>query len=285
MLTLLLGTDWTVNRGKVLEMIARDVAGEKPGRILMVPELISHDTERSLCAVAGDAASRFAEVLTFTRLAKRVSDAAGFGAPECMDNGGRLVAMASATRQLHSKLKAYAAVETRPEFLTGLLDAVDEFKRCCISPADLYEASRKSQGSFAQKLEELSLILEAYDSLCARGKRDPRDQMTWLLEQLEDSNFAQEHVFYIDGFPDFTRQHTAILNHLIVHSGHVVVSLNCDDVDTDEPAFEKAGQTAGELLRLAKTAGVKTEILRIDNSDSPVKQKGNATCKHCAVGR
>ncbi len=271
-LTLLLGTDWTANRNEILKMIAADVAAQKPGRILIVPELISHDTERRLCAVAGDTTSRFAEVLTFSRLGKRVSDAAGFGAPECLDNGGRLVAMASATRQLHSRLKAYAAVETRPEFLKGLLDGVDEFKRCCISPADLYTASKKTQGNFAQKLEELSLILEAYDSLCARGKRDPRDQMTWLLEQLEDSDFAREHVFYIDGFPDFTRQHTAILNHLIAESSHVVVSLTCDTIDSDEPAFEKAASTAAELLRLAEISGVKTELHHIDGDNRPTKQ-------------
>ena len=41
----------------------------------------------------------------------------------------------------------------------------------------------------AQKLEELSLILEAYDALCQRGKRDPRDQMNWVLEQLEEIDF------------------------------------------------------------------------------------------------
>ncbi len=268
MLTLLLGTDWTANRDTVLNMIAQDVAEQKPGRILIVPELISHDTERRLCASAGDTASRFAEVLTFTRLAKRVSDAAGYGAPECLDNGGRLVAMASATRQLHSKLKAYAALETRPEFLTGLLDAVDEFKRCCITAEDLHNASLKSQGSFAQKLEELSLILDAYDSLCTRGKRDPRDQMTWLLEQLEDSDFAANHIFFIDGFPDFTRQHTAILKHLISESAQVVISLNCDALDSKEPAFEKAGQTAAQLLRLAREMGVEAEIKKVAvNSD------------------
>ena len=263
MLTLLLGTDWIANRDKVLEMIARDVSDEKTGVVYMVPELVSHDTERRLCAVAGDTASRFAEVLTFTRLAKRVSDAAGHGAPECLDNGGRLVAMASATRSLHSKLKAYAAVETRPDFLTGLLDIVDEFKRCCITPYDLQAAAERTEGSFAQKLEELSLILEAYNAICAQGKRDPRDQMTWLLEQLEGSSYAREHTFYIDGFPDFTRQHAAILSHLISESDSVVVSLNCDCVDSENPAYEKAGATAGELLRLAKTAGVQVQVLVI----------------------
>lgn len=271
MLTLLLGTDWIANRDKVLDMIAQDVADEKTGVVYMVPELVSHDTERRLCTVAGDTASRFAEVLTFTRLAKRVADAAGHGAPECMDNGGRLVAMASATRQLHSKLKAYAAVETRPDFLTGLLDAVDEFKRCCITPDDLLAASKRTEGSFAQKLEELSLILEAYNAVCAQGKRDPRDQMTWLLEQLEDSDFAQNHSFYIDGFPDFTRQHTAILAHLIAECDSVVVSLNCDCVDSQNPAFEKASATAGELLRLAKAAGVQTQILTVQPGNNGIQ--------------
>lgn len=263
MLTLLLGTDWIANRDEVLKMIAQDVSDEKSGVIYMVPELVSHDSERRLCGIAGDTASRFAEVLTFTRLAKRVADAAGHGTPECLDNGGRLVAMASATRQLHSRLKAYAAVETRPDFLTGLLDAVDEFKRCCITPEDLQAASRRTEGTFAQKLEELSLILEAYNAISAQGKRDPRDQMTWLLERLEDSDFARVHTFYIDGFPDFTRQHTAILQHLISESDSVVVSLNCDCPDSQNPAFEKAGATAGDLLRLAKTAGVQTQILTV----------------------
>ena len=263
MLTLLLGTDWTVNRNRILDMISKDVAAEKSGRILIAPELISHETERKLCQTAGDTVSRFAEVLTFSRLANRVSDFVGCSTPECLDNGGRLVAMASATRQLKSKLKAYASVETRPDFLTGLLDAVDEFKRCCISYKDLFEASKKTDGSFAQKLEELSLVLEAYDSLCARGKRDPRDQMVWLLEQLEDCDFAKNHVFYIDGFPDFTGQHTAIISHLIAESSHVVISLNCDEIGSDKPAFEKAGSTAGEFLRIAKNLGIETQIITI----------------------
>ncbi len=272
MLTLLLGTDWTSNHRAVLNRISQDVADQKNGSILIVPELISHETERRLCLAAGDTASRFAEVLTFSGLAKRVSDAAGYGAPECLDNGGRLVAMASATRQLHSKLKAYAAVETRPEFLTGLIDAVDEFKRCCISPEDLYAASKKTEGSFAQKLEELSLILDAYDSVCARGKKDPRDLMTWLLEELEDSDFASKHTFYVDGFPDFTRQHSAILHHLICHADQVVVSLTCDVLDSDSAAFEKASQTATDLYRIAKHAGVETKIIYIPFSDRPVSK-------------
>ncbi len=263
MLTLLLGTDWISNRNEILKMIASDVAEMKGNRFLIVPETVSHDTERRLCAAAGDTASRYAEVLSFSRLSNRVSDFAGHALVECLDNGGRVVAMAAAARQLHSKLKAYAAVETRPEFLIGLVDAVDEFKQCCITAADLKQAAARSQGSLAQKLEELALLLESYDALCSQGKRDPRDQMSWLLEELEDCAFASQHTFYIDGFPDFTHQHMAILEHLITESQSVTVSLTCDIPGSTGVAFENAGQTALQLIRLAQSNHIPYEIRNI----------------------
>ncbi len=266
MLTILFGTDWKVNRHTVLQMVSDDVSNEKCGTILMVPELVSHQTERELCQYAGDTASRFAEVLSFTRLAKRVAQDCGTKMMECLDNGGRVVAMAAATRQLHSKLKAYASVETKPEFLMGLLDAVDEFKRCCITPADLMEASLQTEGNLAQKLEELSLIFESYNSICERGKRDPRDQMSWLLELLEDCSFAENHGFYFDAFPDFSRQHMDIVCHLILHSPHVVVSLNCDRPNSDSMAYEKAGETAWNLIAFAKRNGIEYRIKNLSAS-------------------
>lgn len=276
MLRLLLSKDWIAVRDEILSDIARDVAQEKGGRILMVPELISHDTERRLCETAGDTASRFAEVLSFPRLARRVLESTHNAPQECLDNGGRVVAMAAAARQLSSRLKAYASVETKPEFLTGLVDAVDEFKRCCISSKDLMAVSSQTQGSLAQKLEELSLLLEGYDSLCSQGKKDPRDQMTWLLTWLQDSDFAENHVFYIDGFPDYTRQHMAILEYLIRFSPQVTVGLNCDAVDSSALAFEKAGDTAAQILKCARSAGVPVEIQVIEGRNDELSRARQA---------
>ena len=272
MLTLVLGTDWVANTRKVLQMVGEDVARERTGSILLVPELISHEMERRLCMAAGDTASRYAEVLSFTRLARRSAEYLGTHIPPTLDKGGRIVAMASAVRQLHSKLKAYAAVETKPEFLQGLLDGVDVFKRCCITPADLMAASAQTQGSLAQKLEELSLILEAYNAICQRGKMDPRDLMTWVLEELEASNFAQTHRLYVDGFPDFTRQHLAILEYFIRQDAPVVVSLPCDAPGSTAMAFEKAGATAKELLRLAQKAGIGVQTVIVPREETPTAE-------------
>ena len=64
MLTLVLGTDWVANTRRILQMVGEDVARERTGTILLVPELISHEMERRLCMAAGDTASRYAEVLS-----------------------------------------------------------------------------------------------------------------------------------------------------------------------------------------------------------------------------
>lgn len=270
MLTVLFGSDWIENRNAVLTRIADDVNNRRDNRILMVPELISHETERRLCAAAGDTCSRFAEVLTFSRLVKRVCQWCGKGVQDCLDNGGRLVAMAFAARQLHGKLKTYASVETNPEFLNSLVDAVDEFKRCCISTTDLMVASKATEGILAQKLEELALLLDAYDAVCSQGKIDPRDQMNWLLEELETCDFASSHTFYIDGFPDYTRQHMAVLEHLICNSPNVYVTVNMDQQDTRNPAFEKPADTFTDLLAIAKKYNIPYRIEAVAPRETPL---------------
>ena len=281
MLTLIYGTDWIANRNNVLHMLANDVANRQGNRIFLVPELISHDTERRLCAVAGDTCSRYAEVMSFSRLTRRICEWTASGLQECLDNGGRLVAMAASAKQLHSKLKVYASVETKPEFLSGLVDAVDEFKRCCISAKDLLLASQQAEGAFAQKLEELSLLLDCYDAICQQGKRDPRDQLSWGIEQLQECDFAQNHVFYIDGFPDFTTQNMAVIEHLILHAPQVVVSMNCDKPGSTQLAFSKAGDTAAKLLRIAENNGIPVTYRNIGAED----KKFAAVCEKLFQGK
>lgn len=280
MLTLIIGTDWKANSHEIMQRISLSVSKEQGNQILIVPELISFETERKLCQYAGNSVSRFAQVLSFTRLANRVAESVGHGAPACLDDGGRLVAMASAAKQLHSKLKAYAAVETKPEFLLGMLDAVDEFKRCCINPKDLMAASLQTEGSLAQKLEELSLLYETYNSVTAQGKCDPRDQMDWLYSELCDSNFAQNNMFYVDGFPDFTVQHMQILSHLICNSPCVTIGIHCDEPATEKVAFEKAGETAHYILQVAKHNNIPYEIIQV----KPIDEVTNSVWQNLLQG-
>ena len=72
MLTLLLGEDRQAGLREVIGTICERAQAGEAGQILIVPEQYSFEAERTLCQTGGDGISRFAEVLSFTRLASRV---------------------------------------------------------------------------------------------------------------------------------------------------------------------------------------------------------------------
>ena len=76
MLTLCTGADRTALSRHLADKLVRQAAAE-PGQILLVPEQFSHEAERTLCQVGGDGISRYAEVLSFSRLWNRVAAAYG----------------------------------------------------------------------------------------------------------------------------------------------------------------------------------------------------------------
>lgn len=260
MLELLWGTDWQAGRSRILEKLCVDQGREQ---IWIVPEQASFAAEKLLCQQGGSGVSRYAQVLSFTRLANRVFSQCGGIARQTMDQGGRILAMAQALEQVRSRLKLYAAGSRRPAFLPELLQAVDEFKSYGVSPDQLRQAAEDSGGQLAVKLEELALLLESYDAVCAGAQQDPQDRLTYLCQVLEDSDFARDRVFYIDGFGDFTGVELRIIGQLLSSGAEVTVYLCCDGLMQGLPVFETARKTAGALMQAAERAGQRVFTHRI----------------------
>lgn len=120
MLTLLCGADRLATSAALLCAVRTRAEAGKGGNILIVPEQYSHETERALCRAGGDTISRYAEVLSFTRLASRVSSIYGGVCEEYLDEGGRLLTMYLAAQQVLPNLKYYASAAVKPAFLQQL---------------------------------------------------------------------------------------------------------------------------------------------------------------------
>ena len=77
MLHLLYGPAASGKTDLLMGRIRTAVAARTPGQVLLVPEQYSHEAERALCAACGDSLSLYAEVLSFTGLARRVAAETG----------------------------------------------------------------------------------------------------------------------------------------------------------------------------------------------------------------
>lgn len=254
MLTILTGPDRVSLTNAVLRRLRDAAAAEQPGQILIVPEQFSHEAERNLCTFCGDTISRFAEVLSFTRLSDRLAASQGGVARAYLDRGGQLLTMALAAEQTVSRMKLFAPVLRKPEFLSDMVRMVTEFQSYCLTPELLREAARQEQGQFAEKLEELTLLYEAYLAVCANGRADPSDKLLRLIDTMMEGQWVVGKRFYLDGFSDFTGAELAALEGLLLHSEHVLLTL-C----TGAPG-SSVEQLRRQTLRQLRRCAAKYEI-------------------------
>lgn len=248
MLHLVTGPDRLALSDRILQELCVEAVQGHSRQILIVPEQYSHEAERQLCLFGGDTISRYAEVLSFSRLADRVAAIHGGTAGTYLDKGGRVLAMAMAAEQISSRIKYFGAMLRRPEFLTDMLSVIDEFQSYCVDPPAVLQASAREEGQFAQKLEELGLLYEAYLAVCANGKADPGGRLLWLRNVLTETDWAKGQTFHIDGFSDFTGAELSILEALLQSGADVEVALTIGDGVMARPVQE----TVRRIRRLAE---------------------------------
>lgn len=225
MLRLILGQAGSGKTALCFGEIAKAVKKGETGIFFLVPEQYSHEAERELCAAAGDALSLSAEVVSFSSLARRVLSETGC-ASRIVDKGGRLLCMAAAVTDLRPRLRTYRKPAGDPRFLTNLLRTADEVKNAGITPPQLYEKAGEAEEPLREKLEELALILEAFQAEQLRNGSDAAEALVQLAEKIPDSSCAGGR-FYVDGFTDFTVLQRNVLCRLLDCGADLTVCLGC----------------------------------------------------------
>ena len=265
MLRVLYGRAGTGKTSALFSEIAAAAAAGEGGRVLIVPEQYSHECERELCRVCGDRASLYAEVLSFTGLARRVSDEVGGSALPLLDKGGRLLCMARTMSQIAPRLRVFRDGARRAPLQLSLLSAVDELKTACVTPQALEEAAAACGGYLGDKLMDLALILATYDAVAAAGHADPSDALTRLADRISDSSLKSATI-YLDGFTDFTRQEHRVLEALLAAGADVTICLTMDDPNAGNEIFDAQRRTLRMLVHAAREYGVETTVQQMTES-------------------
>lgn len=261
MLQILCGPDRTANSMRILDQICENARAGVAGQILIVPEQYSHETERALCARGGDTISRYAEVLSFTRLAARVFSVCGGVCEEYLDENGRVLTLYLAAQQVREQLKFYAAVMTRPDFLRQLGTLMEELLTSCIPPDALHAAAARLEGRLAQKVTELALLYESYLAVCKTGRGDPVTRQMRLRDLLDETDFLDGRTVFLDGFSDFTALQQQILAAILAHAEAVHVSILTSG--GEQAACQTGNETKKRLQQLAARQGVEAAVCRV----------------------
>ncbi len=261
MLTLIIGRGKSGKTTKLLNQVKDCPATGMAMRIVIVPEQLSHMTERKLSELCGDSISYVSEVLSFTRLHNRVCAISGGGARAVLDTSGRILTARLALDSIRHRLKVFASAAGKAEFLSSMVNMIDELKSYDVTPEMLRETAKNTTGMFSEKLSELALILGAYDAATAQSASDPRDNLTLLRRNLREGDYARGRYFFVDGFTDFSALELGVLRELLRKCDDMTITVPCDDVFGTSTLFEPGRETARRLLQLAEACGVETQII------------------------
>lgn len=260
MLRLIIGGAGVGKTSAVIEEICNAVHHCEGQRFLIVPEQYSHEAERELSLRCGDTLSLYAEVFSFTGLARRMMSLYGGGAGTALDKGGRLLCMALALKAAAPGLRVYSGAERKPELQDMLLHAVDELKTACVTSEALTRASAEMNDALGDKLSDLALVLESYDAVVSRGRADPADRLTVLKSQIPGSILGSGAHVYIDGFIDFTKQELEVILAMLSAGAELTVCLTLDGIDAGSEIFELSRRAGRTLIRRAKELGTSVEV-------------------------
>ena len=270
MLRFFIGRAGTGKTAAVIAEIKKNMTRPDGRDLLLVPEQYSHEAERELCRACGDRLSLTGEVLSFSGLQRSMAARLGGAALPWLDKGGRMLCMALALHGVGPRLRVYGAAQYRPELQAMLLSAVDELKSACVDSEALLEAAGGCEGGLADKLADLSLVLEAYDSVVANGRADPADRLTLLARQIDAGGLPAGARVYVDGFIDFTRQEQEVLFAMLRQGVELTVCLTLDSFSSDDEVFALSRHAGRALADYARALGqtVKTVPLEGGRSDA-----------------
>ena len=260
MLTLLLGRAKSGKTAMIMDEIASLVGKREKNIVLLVPEQYSHEAERELLRRCGDSLSLYAEVLSFTRLCARVEAEVGRRPGTLLDKGGRLLCMSLALDAVGSRLKLYGAARHQSELQDSLLHTIDELRAACLGPQQLLESALSHDDTLGDKLQDLALIQEAYEAVLGQSRLDPTERLDHLYETIGRSSLAGGHV-YLDGFTDFTRQESRVIEALLRNGADVSVSFSCESFEESHEIFEASRRAALSLRRMAEGLGLACRVI------------------------
>ena len=258
MLRLVLGGAGSGKTRWIYDDIRRRMSGSRD-LVLLTPEQQSHRAERELAAACGPALSLHAEVLSFTRMYDRVAAQTGGLADLTPDKSGRLLLMARALEAAGPGLRHYGG-RRRTDFLTALLDTAQELRDALIPPEALLEAAARGEGTVADKLHDMGVVLAAYQAELARSLGDSRDRVQRLADSVYDSTVGVGGV-WLDGFTDFTACELQVIDQLLRRGGPVTVALTLGEGEAAH--FRLTEGTYQELMSLAARRGEAVEHIRL----------------------
>lgn len=226
---------------------------------IIVPEQFSYATEKRLLDTLEVGSTINAEVISFKRLAHRVSLEVGENTRTQLTKVGKSMLVKYITDKNKDKLNFLGKTNE----IDLSLRTITELKKHNVSVEKIQNQSENVENQLLKlKLEDIGTIYSSYEETIKDNYIDEEDTLTILAKQLKDSKMFDNNLVYIDEFSGFTEQEYLIIEEILKKAKQVSISICVDGVEEKKPesdVFFPNKQVIRKLVEHAENANVNIE--------------------------
>lgn len=239
----------------------KEKISEKNIKYIITPEQFSFSAEKNLLMTLGKRSTVNSEVITFNRMADRVSEEVGGKIETTLTKAGKAMLIYSILEEQKSKLTFLKNSENNIELV---MQTIKEFKKHGISINDLQEIEENAAINelLKTKLNDISNVYTKYEENIKNRFIDEEDKLTKLAKRLESSNLFENSEIYIDEFSGFTKQEYDIIRALLKKAKRITFCFCMDSLNIGTPEtdiFYSNKNTWFKLVKIANEAGIEVE--------------------------
>ena len=257
----------------VIREIQEAVARGEGRMLLIVPEQYSHEAERELCEACGDRMSLYAEVMSFTGLARWMQSRFGGGSRTRIDRGGKLLCVSKALRELKPVLRRYAAAAENTDQQLLFLQELEMLQTSGADSLRLRELAKETGSVLSEKLSEIATVFEGYRAVMGRADVCSQEMLEQLAQQIRRFGLPGVRQVYVDGFIDFTGLEHKVLEALIRCGIDLTVCLPGDREDDRAEYFLPSRTAQRQLTAFCEEAGIRVveKVISREEDPSPLR--------------
>lgn len=236
-----------------------DARRENVPCILIVPDQSTYEAEQMLMRRMGGGLLDM-EVLGFSRLGRRILDAAGGGTRMFLNESGKKMALRKVMLQVRGELTLFSTQTVRSGFVDKFMELIAVLKYGAVDVDKLEEAEKEvADGLLRQKLHDIAVLYRALNEFMADQYIDEQDALNLVVERMALAAFLRRSHVFIDAIPPYvyTAQTFALLSQLLRVCPHVCAALReCSSGDADESLFFQEHEVLRGWYSIARESGL-----------------------------
>lgn len=258
-LQIIYGRSGTGKTNYIFEEISKNIDNGRK-KYIITPEQFSFTAEKELLRSIGkyknENAVINAEVLTFARMAHRVSNEIGGSNKTILSNCGKAMILYSILANKNNNLKFLGKSDSNIDMVMTQITELKKHGVTLENLLNLKEQIGENNKYLETKLNDIYTVYSKFQEKITSNYIDENDSLTILGQQLDKTDMFKNTEIYIDEFVGFTKQEYEIIAKLLTSASKVTITFTSDGmyktVEASNDVFYTNKETIEKILKIAK---------------------------------